>query len=73
MIDHLLKLGVTAIELMPVHCFVDDRQLVERGLRNYWGYNTIGFFAPESRYSATGFNQRIQDDGEDACTRRASR
>src|SRR5579871_914580 len=53
-IDYLLKLGVTAIELMPVHYFVDDRQLVARGLRNYWGYNTIGFFAPMSRYSATG-------------------
>ncbi|MGA8493351.1 MAG: glycogen debranching protein GlgX, partial [Terriglobales bacterium] len=53
-IDHLLKLGITAIELMPVHCFVDDRQLVERGLRNYWGYNSIGFFAPESRYLSTG-------------------
>jgi isoamylase len=53
-IDHLLKLGVTAIELMPVHYFIDDRQLVERGLRNYWGYNSIGFFAPVSRYSATG-------------------
>ena len=53
-IDHLLKLGVTAIELMPVHDFVDDRQLMERGLRNYWGYNTIGFFAPMSRYLATG-------------------
>jgi isoamylase len=53
-IEHLLKLGVTAIELMPVHYFIDDRQLVERGLRNYWGYNSIGFFAPVSRYSATG-------------------
>jgi isoamylase len=53
-IDHLLKLGVTAVELMPVHYFIDDRQLVERGLRNYWGYNSIGFFAPDSRYSATG-------------------
>ena len=52
-IDHLLNLGVTAVELMPVHYFVDDRQLIERGLRNYWGYNTIGFFAPASRYSAT--------------------
>ena len=52
-IDHLLKLGVTAIELMPVHDFVDDRRLIERGLRNYWGYNTIGFFAPMSRYLAT--------------------
>src|SRR6185295_15780366 len=53
-IDHLRRLGVTTIELMPVHAFVDDRRLVERGLRNYWGYNTIGFFAPEKRYSASG-------------------
>jgi isoamylase len=53
-IDHLLKLGVTAIELMPVHYFIDDRQLVEKGLRNYWGYNSIGFFAPASRYCSTG-------------------
>jgi len=53
-IEHFQKLGVTAIELMPVHYFVDDRRLVERGLRNYWGYNSIGFFAPASRYSATG-------------------
>jgi isoamylase len=53
-IDHFLKLGVTAIELMPVHYFIDDRQLVERGLRNYWGYNTIGFFAPVSRYCSNG-------------------
>ena len=53
-IEHLQRLGVTAVELMPVHAFVDDRHLVERGLRNYWGYNTIGFFAPDSRYSASG-------------------
>jgi glycogen operon protein len=53
-IDHFKRLGVTTIELMPVHSFVDDRHLVERGLRNYWGYNTIGFFAPEHRYSASG-------------------
>jgi isoamylase len=53
-INYLKRLGVTAVELMPVHCFVDDRVLIERGLRNYWGYNTIGFFAPEPRYSATG-------------------
>jgi glycogen operon protein len=53
-IDYLTDLGVTAVELMPVHAFIDDRTLVERGLRNYWGYNTIGFFAPEPRYSATG-------------------
>jgi len=53
-IDHLKRLGVTTVELMPVHSFVDDRHLLERGLRNFWGYNTIGFFSPESRYSATG-------------------
>src|ERR1700720_2365354 len=53
-IEHLLRLGVTTLELMPVHAFVDDRHLLEKGLRNYWGYNTIGFFAPELRYSATG-------------------
>ncbi|MEO5695527.1 MAG: glycogen debranching protein GlgX, partial [Burkholderiaceae bacterium] len=53
-IDHLKGLGVTTIELMPVHAFIDDRHLVERGLRNYWGYNTIGFFAPDHRYSASG-------------------
>ena len=53
-IDYFTRLGVTAVELMPVHTFIDDRHLIERGLRNYWGYNTIGFFAPEPRYSATG-------------------
>ncbi len=51
-IEYLTRLGVTSIELMPVHSFIDDRQLVERGLRNYWGYNSIGFFAPEPRYLA---------------------
>jgi isoamylase len=53
-IEHLKRLGVTAVELMPVHTFVDDRHLVTRGLRNYWGYNSIGYFAPENRYAATG-------------------
>jgi glycogen operon protein len=52
-IEHLTRLGVTSIELMPVHSFVDDRQLVDRGLRNYWGYSSIGFLALEPRYSAT--------------------
>jgi isoamylase len=55
MIDYLLQLGVTALELMPVHAFVDDRHLAQSGLTNYWGYNTIGFFAPEPRYLASGF------------------
>ena len=53
-IEHLKRLGVTTVELMPVHAFVDDRRLVRDGLRNYWGYNSIGFFAPDNRYSATG-------------------
>ena len=53
-IEYLTRLGVTSIELMPVHSFVDDRQLVERGLRNYWGYNSIGFLALEPRYLANG-------------------
>ncbi len=53
-IDYLLNLGVTAVELLPVHQHVNDRHLVERRLSNYWGYNTIGFFAPDVRYSATG-------------------
>jgi isoamylase len=54
MIEHFQRLGITALELMPVHAFVDDRTLIEKGLRNYWGYNTVGFFAPERRYSASG-------------------
>ncbi|MFW6312839.1 MAG: glycogen debranching protein GlgX, partial [Spirochaetota bacterium] len=49
-VDYLASLGVTAIELLPVHAFVEDRHLVERGLTNYWGYNTIGFFAPHPSY-----------------------
>jgi len=53
-VEHLLALGVTAIELMPVHQFVQDHTLVEKGLSNYWGYNTIGFFAPHNAYSASG-------------------
>jgi isoamylase len=53
-IDYLQRLGVTSVELLPVHAIVDERALINRGLRNYWGYNTIGFFAPENRYSASG-------------------
>src|SRR5690348_17367809 len=49
-IDHLKSLGVTTVELLPVHAFVDDRALVNRGLVNYWGYNSIGYFAPDPRY-----------------------
>jgi glycogen operon protein len=54
MIEHLHKLGVTAVELLPVQAFVDDRFLEVRGLRNYWGYQTIGFFAPQPRYMSQG-------------------
>ncbi|MDX6250743.1 MAG: isoamylase, partial [Kribbellaceae bacterium] len=53
-IEHLTSLGVTAIELMPVHQFAQDGHLQERGLTNYWGYNTIGFFAPHNAYAANG-------------------
>jgi glycogen operon protein len=53
-IEHLTSLGVTALELMPVHQFVQDPHLKERGLSNYWGYNTIGFFAPHNAYSSSG-------------------
>ncbi|MCX5495964.1 glycogen debranching protein GlgX [Kaistia dalseonensis] len=49
-IEHLQKLGVTTVEFLPIHAYVQDRHLLERGLSNFWGYNTIGFFAPESRY-----------------------
>ncbi|HEX2313681.1 MAG TPA: alpha-amylase family glycosyl hydrolase, partial [Thermomonospora sp.] len=54
MIDHLLDLGVTAVELMPVHQNVPEHALVARGLTNYWGYNTIGFLAPHNAYSSSG-------------------
>ena len=53
-IDYLRRLGVTTVELLPVHSFIDDRHLAEKGLRNYWGYNTLNYFAPELRYSASG-------------------
>ncbi|MER6363297.1 glycogen debranching protein GlgX [Kitasatospora sp. NPDC001527] len=61
-IEHLAKLGVTAIELMPVHQFVRDHRLRDLGLANYWGYNTVGFFAPHSSYSSTGDRgQQVQE------------
>jgi glycogen operon protein len=53
-IDYLRKLGVTAVELLPVHAYVHDRHLIDRGLRNYWGYNTIGFHAPHPEYLEHG-------------------
>jgi isoamylase len=53
-IEYLTKLGITAVELMPVHQFVQDNSLTEKGLRNYWGYNSIGFLAPHNEYAAGG-------------------
>ena len=62
MIAHLQKLGVTAVELMPVHQFIHDHTLRQRGLRNYWGYNTIGFFAPDAAYASSGTaGQQVQE------------
>jgi len=58
-IDHLQRLGITAIELMPVHEFIQDSTLLDKGLRNYWGYNTLGFFAPHADY-ATGSGRTVQ-------------
>ena len=61
-IEHLKKLGITTLELMPVHQFVQDSTLLDKGLRNYWGYNTIGFFAPQSSYSSAGDRgQQVQE------------
>ena len=53
-IEHLTTLGITSVELMPVHQFVDPQHLVDHGLRNYWGYDSVGYFAPEARYSSAG-------------------
>ncbi|BDM72145.1 glycogen operon protein GlgX homolog [Streptomyces nigrescens] len=61
-LDHLVRLGVTAVELLPVHQFAHEDHLVRRGLRNYWGYNSIGYFAPHAGYAATG--TRGQQVGE---------
>ncbi|MGP4112058.1 glycogen debranching protein GlgX [Streptomyces sp. 4N509B] len=61
-VEHLTALGVTAVELMPVHQFADEDHLLRRGLRNYWGYNSVGYFAPHAAYSASG--SRGQQVGE---------
>lgn len=60
-IDHLLNLGITTVELLPVHAFSDERHLVQRGLTNYWGYNSLNCFCPEPRYLATGKDTEIRD------------
>jgi glycogen operon protein len=60
-IDHLLGLGVTAVELLPVQHFISERPLVERGLVNYWGYNPIGYFAPDVGYATRGLGQQVSE------------
>ncbi len=60
-LEHLLSLGVTTVQLMPVQSFVQDRHLVDRGLRNYWGYNPLGYFAPEPSYAAGGPAAAVQE------------
>jgi len=61
-IDYLQKLGVTAVELLPVHQFVVDKHLREKGLTNYWGYNSVGFFAPDARYCSSGTRGQQVDE-----------
>src|ERR1700712_5678761 len=60
-IDHIRDLGITALELLPVHAFVDDSYLMQKGKRNYWGYNTIGFFAPQTRYLSGPFVNEFKE------------
>ena len=60
-ISHLKRLGITAIELMPVQAFLQDRLLLEKGLANYWGYNTLAFFAPEGRYLSDGRTREVRE------------
>ena len=60
-VDHLLGLGVTAVELMPVHHFVSDRSLEARGLSNYWGYNSVAFFAPYVGYATGGLGEQVNE------------
>ncbi|MCA1832972.1 MAG: glycogen debranching protein GlgX [Actinomycetota bacterium] len=60
-VDHLVTLGVTAVELMPVHHMLDERILIERGLTNFWGYNTIGYFAPDPRYATSVMGDQVAE------------
>ena len=73
-IEYLTSLGVTAVELLPIHHIADEEFLVDRGLTNYWGYSSIGFLAPHALYAATGTRRRagarVQGDGEGAAPRR---
>ncbi len=60
-VDYLQRLGVTAVELLPIHHFVNDKFLLDKGLVNYWGYNTLGFFAPESRYATGDRGEQVDE------------
>jgi isoamylase len=60
-VDHLVSLGITAVELMPVHQFVADRRLVDRGLTNYWGYNSLNFFSPHVGYATGGLGEQVRE------------
>lgn len=60
-LEHFLQLGVTALELLPVHRFVSAKELVDRGLTNYWGYDTLGFFAPEVRFATGGLGEQVSE------------
>ena len=62
MLDHFRRLGITAVKLMPVHAFLDEQRLLQHGLRNYWGYNTLSFFAPEPRYAARNGGRSTLDE-----------
>ena len=64
-VEHIKSLGVTSVELLPIHTFVNDSHLLDKGLTNYWGYNTIGFFAADPRFFARGpgVDRRVQGDG----------
>jgi len=75
-IDYFKKLGVTALELLPVHTHIDDKALIDRGLTNYWGYNTIGFFARTRSTPAAGNSANRSASSSRWCaafTRRASK
>ena len=76
-VAYLTELGVSAVELLPVHHIADEQHLVDKGLTNYWGYSTIGYLAPHAAYAATGTRgqqvTRVQGDGQGAAPRRASR
>ena len=62
MLDHFKRLRITAVNLLPVHCFLDEERLVRSGRANYWGYNTLAFFAPEPRYAARIGGQSVMDE-----------